>query len=142
MARLSQLRREIGRGELWSRPLLGALAAVALALVAIAIDRAGERGALNLPHWLEFGSADDVRTVLTTVATTSLTVVTLLASLTLVALSFASATVGPRQIKAFLRDRVTQLTVSVFVGTFVYCLVVLVAYRGGARPFEIGRAHV
>lgn len=135
MARLNDIRREIGRGELWSRPALGGVGAFLLAFATIAVDRAGERGSLVLPHWLEFGSADDVRTVLTTVATTSLTVVTLLASLTLIALSFASATVGPRQIKAFLRDRVTQATVTVFVGTFVYCLVVLVAYRGGARPF-------
>ena len=135
MARLSELRREIGRGEMWSRPAIGGISAFALAVTAIMLDRANERGTISLPGWLEFGSADDVRTVLTTVATTSLTVVTLLASLTLIALSFAATTVGPRQIKAFVRDRVTQLTVTVFVGTFVYCLVVLVAYRGGARPF-------
>ena len=66
-----------------------------------------------------------------TVASISLTVVTLLASLTFVALSFANATVGPRQLRAFLRDRITQYTIAAFLGSCVYCLVGLLFYRGG-----------
>ncbi len=135
MARLTEIRREIARGELWVRPALAGVTGVALAVASIAYDRAGAAGNIWYPKAIAFGSVDDVRSVLTTVATTSLTVVTLLASLTLVALTFASGTVGPRQIRAFLRDRVTQATISVFIGTFVFCIVVPLAYRTNGTPY-------
>lgn len=122
------------RSDLWSRPAGFSVAAALLAFGVIALDRAHARGSIPYPGIFETGSPEDARTILITVATIALTVVTLLASLTFVAMSFANTTVGPRQLRAFLRDRVTQYTIATFIGSFVYCLVVLLFYRGGEQP--------
>ena len=126
MARTNQR----SRSDFYTRPAAFGVAAAALAAVVVSLDRAHSRGRINYPGILEAGSAEDARTILITVASISLTVVTLLASLTFVALSFATSTVGPRQLRSFLRDRTTQYTFATFIGTFVYCLIVLLFYRG------------
>ncbi len=118
------------RSDFYSRPALFGFAAAVLAFVVVIVDRAHSRGQISYPAIFESGSPEDARTILITVASISLTVVTLLASLTFIALSFANSTVGPRQLRSFLRDRTTQYTFATFIGTFVYCLVVLLFYRG------------
>jgi uncharacterized membrane protein len=50
------------------------------------------------------------------------TIVGLVFSLTLVTLSLASSQFGPRLLRNFIRDRVTQLVLGTFVAAFIYCL--------------------
>ncbi len=42
---------------------------------------------------------------------------------------------SPRVLVAFVEDRASQTTLSVFVGTFTYCLLTLPAIRSRPRPF-------
>jgi hypothetical protein len=62
------------------------------------------------------GSADDARNVLIVVSTTMITVTGLVFALTIVALQIASGQYSPRLLRNFMRDRGTQVVLSVFVG--------------------------
>jgi uncharacterized membrane protein len=50
-------------------------------------------------------------------------------STTIVVLSLASQQFGPRLLRTFLADRVTQITLGAFVGTSLYCLLVMRVIR-------------
>ncbi|MGA7876394.1 MAG: DUF2254 domain-containing protein, partial [Desulfoferrobacter sp.] len=65
------------------------------------------------------------------VASSMITVAGVVFSITLVALSLTSSQYTSRVIRNFMRDRVNQVVLGVFVGIFAYCLVVLRTIRGG-----------
>lgn len=78
-----------------------------------------------------FGAgADSARGLLTTIATTMITVAGVVFSSTLVALSLASSQYSPRVLRNFMSDKGTQSVLGAFVGIFAYCLVVLRSIRG------------
>ena len=65
-----------------------------------------------------------------------ITVVGVVFSITIVALTLASTQFGPRMLRNFIRDRGTQHTLGAFVATFVYAILALVAIGNGAHdPF-------
>ena len=73
----------------------------------------------SLGGLLETGGPVGARNLVETVASTSLTVVTMTFSVTIVALQVAAAQYSPRVPRQFIRDRATQLTLAVFIFTFV-----------------------
>jgi uncharacterized membrane protein len=84
------------------------------------------------------GSADDARNVLIVVSTTMITVTGLVFALTIVALQIASGQYSPRLLRNFMRDRGTQVVLSVFVGAFAYStagLYTVGVQRGGEQAF-------
>ena len=87
------------------------------------------------------GSADAARQILTAIAAAVITVVTLVFSITIVTLTLASTQFGPRMLRNFIRDRVTQFTLGTFVATFVYAILALVSIGPGA-PRRIRPAPV
>ena len=110
-------RKEIGeyvRGSLWVLPgtavLVALIAGSVLSLVPVPRD------------WLLYkllfqGTPDDARTLLIGTAGTMISVVAVVLGLTVVALQVASGQYSPRLLGNFLRDRHTQITLSVFVAT-------------------------
>jgi len=126
-------RRETLRTNLWLVPAVEAMVAVALFAVTVAVDRAAYDGGISLPTWVVSGTADGARQILTTVAVAIITVVGLVFSITIVALTLASTQFGPRMLRNFIRDRGTQLTLGTFVATFFYSVLVLVAISPGPR---------
>ena len=130
-ARAADWRRESRRTNLWLVPALEALAAAGLCAITLALDRAAYNGTLHFPGWVLSGSADGARQVLTTIAAAIITVVGLVFSITIVALTLASTQFGPRMLRIFIRDRGTQLTLGTFVATFLYAVLVLVAISPG-----------
>jgi predicted lysophospholipase L1 biosynthesis ABC-type transport system permease subunit len=50
-------------------------------------------------------------------------------------LTLASMQFSPRILVSFVRDRVTQWTLGVFLGTFLYCMAALPAARSLPQPF-------
>jgi uncharacterized membrane protein len=62
-----------------------------------------------------------------------ITVVTLVFSITIVTLTLASTQFGPRMLRNFIRDRITQLTLGSFVATFVYAILALVCIGPGSH---------
>ena len=71
------------------------------------------------------GSADAACQILTAIAAAVITVVALVFSITIVALTLTSTQFGPRMLRNFIRDRGTQLTLATFVATFVYAILAL-----------------
>jgi uncharacterized membrane protein len=122
---LPGVRRDALRTTLWFVPSLLVLAAIALFVVTYVLDRRVDAGELDVPSWVNTGGADASRTILTAIAAAIITVVGVVFSVTILALTLASTQFGPRMLRNFIRDRGTQVTLGVFVATFVYSVLVL-----------------
>ena len=117
-----------------SSPRSRSLAAVALFVLTYSLDRAAYRGDLTFPGWVNNGSADAARQILTGIAAAVITVVGLVFSILIVALTLASTQFGPRMLRNFIRDRGVQITLGTFVATFFYAVLTLGAVsHGGPR---------
>lgn len=100
---------------------------MALAFGAIEIDRAGGSTALVEAGWLLSMTPDGARQLVSTIAGATITVTSLVFSLTLVTLTLASSQLGPRLIGNFMSDRMIQSALGLFMGVFVFALLVLTA---------------
>lgn len=125
------------RGSYWFLPTWMALAAIGLSFVTYYIDSVNGAEWLRPYEWLYYNQADGARATLTTIAGSMITVAGVTFSMTMVAVSFASAQFGPRLIGNFMRDRGNQITLGTFISTFVYSLLILRTVRG---PGEDGGA--
>jgi uncharacterized membrane protein len=131
----SEWRRESLRTNLWLVPVIEVLAAVGLYVITHVIDVAAYHQHLTLPSWLNFGTADSSRQILTTLAGAVITVVGVVFSIMIVTLTLASTQFGPRMLRNFIRDRGTQVTLGTFVATFVYAILVLISIGGATGTF-------
>jgi uncharacterized membrane protein len=129
----SDRRREALRTSLWAIPTAELLAAAALFVLTYAVDRAAYRGSITLPGWVDNGSADAARQILTALAAAIITVVGLVFSIVIVALTLASTQFGPRMLRNFIRDRGVQVTLGTFVGTFFYAILTLGSVSHGSH---------
>ncbi|MEJ8570036.1 DUF2254 domain-containing protein [Microbaculum marinum] len=106
-------------------PAAFAVLAFVLGIVALRIDF-GQYGVLE-----RYGSIlppinpDTARTLLSVIAGSMMTVLSLVYSLTLIVFTLAAGNIGPRLIERFTSDRTTQITAGMLVGTFVYAVIVL-----------------
>ena len=115
----------------WFVPTISLFVATALAFALIELD-----ARLDFPLGERFprlfgASAGAARGTLTAIATSMITVAGVVFSVTVVALSLAASTYSPRVLRTFMHDRPPQFAFGVFVGVFVYCLIVLRTVRGG-----------
>ena len=124
-------RQEALRTNLWLVPTIEVVAATVLFVLTLALDRAVYDGTLTIPAWMFSGTSDAARQILTTIAAAVITVVGIVFSITIVALTLASTQFGPRMLRNFIRDRGTQATLGTFVATFVYAILVLVSISPG-----------
>lgn len=131
---LSPWRREALRTTLWVVPLLLLAAAVGLFGVTYDVDRHVYDQGTVLPSWVQIESADGARQLLSALAAGVITVLGVVFSVTIVALTLASQQFGPRMLRNFIRDLGTQATLGSFVATFVYAVLTLGAIGGGNRP--------
>jgi uncharacterized membrane protein len=130
---LSEWRRDALRTNLWLVPTVQVLAAVALFVVTYSIDSAAYHHRLELPSWVNSGGTDAARQVLTGIAAAVITVVGLVFSIVIVALTLTSTQFGPRMLRNFIRDRGTQVTLGTFVATFVFAVLALGSVGHGHR---------
>jgi uncharacterized membrane protein len=124
-------RREALRTNLWLVPVGETVVVVVLFVVTYTVDRAAYDGLVRLPSWVLSGTADVARVLLATVAAAIITVVGIVFSITIVALTLASTQFGPRMLRNFVRDPGTQLSLGTFVASFCYAMVTLVSVGGG-----------
>jgi uncharacterized membrane protein len=132
-SRLPSWRRDALRGSLWLVPAVLVCGAGVLFAITYAIDQAATRGDLTLPGWINQGSADAGRQILSAIAAADITVVGVVFSITIVSLTLASQQFGPRMLRNFMRDRGTQYTLGVFVATFVYAVLALGSIDSGSQ---------
>jgi uncharacterized membrane protein len=69
------------------------------------------------------------------IAASIMTVVSIVFAILLMTLTLASMQFSPRIIVSFARDRVTQWTLGLFLGTFCYCMAALPSARSLPQPF-------
>jgi uncharacterized membrane protein len=73
--------------------------------------------------------------MLAAIASSIMTVVSIVFAILLMTLTLASMQFSPRILVSFVKDRVTQWTLGVFLGTFLYCMAALPAARSFPQPF-------
>jgi uncharacterized membrane protein len=130
------------RSTYWFLPSLLTAGAVVLALSCIAIDRWAERTTPWL-GWTYSGGAEGARALLSAVAGSMITVVSVTFSVLVVALTVSSQHFGPRLLRSFMRDQPAQLVLGAFTGTFAYCLVVLRTVQGdGGDRYQLFVPHL
>jgi uncharacterized membrane protein len=113
------------RTTFWVIPSVLVVVSVLLFVVTFEVDLAVYHHHLKLPQWIRTGNADAERQVLISIAAGVITVVGVVFSITILALTLASQQFGPRMMRNFVRDVGNQVTLGVFVGTFVYSVLVL-----------------
>lgn len=108
---------------LWFIPACGAIGAAVLSRVALEIDlsRDIESATVGLT-----GDRAAFGTVASTITAAMLTFLGVVFSTTIVAVQLAASQYSPRIVRVFVRSRLTQATLSVFLATFVYSLTALV----------------
>lgn len=80
------------------------------------------------------GDAEAARGILSSIASSVITVAGLTLSITMVVLQLVATQYTPRALRQVLRDRLTQVASGVFVGVFVFALVVLRSVRQDRVP--------
>ena len=90
-----------------------------------------------VPKVLFLSHADPqvAQVILAGIAGSIMTVVSIVFAILLMTLTLASMQFSPRIIVSFARDRVTQWTLGIFLGTFLYCMAALPAAHSLPRPF-------
>lgn len=113
----------------WFIPALMAGLAALSALGSVALDHALGADWINTMGWIWSGGPDGARGVMSIIAGSLMTVISIVFSLTVTTLAQTSAHFGPRVLRKFTSDRGVQLTLGTFIATFVYCLLVLRTVR-------------
>jgi uncharacterized membrane protein len=122
--------------NLWKIPLQLSVASVGLFGLTMIPDSLDAVGVIHLPVWLTMGGIDDARAILGAMIGCVSTVLALIFSVALLVLSMVATLFGPRLLYRFLRDWVTQVTIGLFMATFVYlCLVFLVTHQDAHTRF-------
>ena len=118
------------RASYWFIPGLMALGAVGLTIVLGGMDRRWGAAMVRGFAWMGGIEPNGARAFLSTVAGAMITVTGVVFSITIVALSLASQQFGPRLLNSFMRDRANQVVFGSFIGTYLYCLLVLRTVHG------------
>lgn len=118
------------RSSLWFIPALAFTAAVCLSLATTFVDR--HLGpSVSLPFGLAV-DADSARGFLSLISSWMLTFIGLAFTMTIVVLQLASAQFSPRVLSTLVRDRYSQVSLGIFIGTFAYAFMVMREVRSGA----------
>jgi uncharacterized membrane protein len=122
--------------DIWlsAMPAIFFVAAIVLAILMLQIDRLASTGALHVPARLLGGSETSVSDVLSVIAGASISVISLVFSSALVVLTLAASQFGSYLLYDFIRLRISRLTLSMYVATFVYTVLILT--KVGIGPTE------
>ena len=124
------------RGGFLVRPLLIAIALGLLGGVLSSVEETVPAMSAWVPTSL-FPSRSDpqvAQIILATIAASIMTVVSIVFAILLMTLTLASMQFSPRILLSFVKDRVTQWTLGIFLGTFAYCMAALPAARSLPYP--------
>src|ERR1700759_3680168 len=123
------------RTTLWVVPCILVVVSVLLFIATFEVDVAAFHHDISLPIWIRTGTADAERQVLIAIAAAVITVIGVVFSITILALTLASQQFGPRMMRNFVRDIGNQVTLGVFVGTFVFSVLSLVTINSVSSTF-------
>jgi uncharacterized membrane protein len=110
------------KASYWFIPSLMTIAAFALALFTIHLDRLWGSEWLLASGWVESSRPEGARAQLTVIAGAMIAISSTVFAITISAVAFASGNYGPRLLTNFMNDRGNQVSLGVFIATFVYNL--------------------
>ena len=113
--------------SLWFVPLVMALFGFCLSWLLGRLDELVPNQLLNNSKFVLAGSATEMRAAMLGIAGTILATTGVVFSLLTLPLSTVASQYGSRLLRIFLRDRITQTVLGIFVGTFCYCLATALA---------------
>ncbi|MGI9540138.1 MAG: DUF2254 domain-containing protein [Miltoncostaeaceae bacterium] len=125
--RLRNRLRELAEASIWPIPVAITVAAFLLADATIAVDAANDDAVLIF-------DPTTATALLAAIAAAMITFTGFVFSVLLLVVQFASGQFTPRVLRTAYRDRLTQVALGIFVGTFVYTLNVLSEIRDEAVP--------
>jgi uncharacterized membrane protein len=125
------------RGGFLVRPLIIALVLGCAGMMLSWMEEEAPGVSAWVPRALFPSHADPqvAQVILGGIAASIMTVVSIVFAILLMTLTLASMQFSPRIILSFARDRVTQWTLGIFLGTFSYCMAALPAARSLPKPF-------
>ncbi|MCX5309594.1 DUF2254 domain-containing protein [Streptomyces sp. NBC_00154] len=133
--------REYLRDTFWFAPTVGLLCSFALWWGVSALDAEIVTHLKDEQAYEEVGDlirfADDARTIVTTVSSAMMTFIGVVFSISLVAVQMASGQLTPRVVRIFVRSRISKLTLTVFLATFAFSLLVLTSYESESDPRRV-----
>ena len=113
------------RSGFWFVPTAMILLALLLAVVLVTVDRATQIEGVKVLGALFPKGTQSAGTLLSAIATSILTVAGSIFSIVIVAIQLASGQFGPRMLRDFMQDRVSQVTLGICGATFVYEIAIL-----------------
>lgn len=134
---LSPLREHL-RDTMWFAPTAGLVGAMVLWLVASELDSqivtaAQDAGEYELLENL-MGIAEDAKAVISTIGSAMMTFIGVVFSISLVAVQMASGQFSPRVVRLYVRSRITKITLTVFLATFLFSLMTLTSFDSETDP--------
>jgi uncharacterized membrane protein len=117
------------KGSYWFIPSVLTVSAFALAQGTIHLDATWGSEWLTSFDWFKGSRPEGARAQLTVVASAMISISSTLFAITIAAVAFASGNYGPRLLTNFMNDRGNQVSLGVFIATFVYNLMLLRAVR-------------
>ena len=125
------------RGGFLIRPLTIALALGCMGAFLSWLEEEFPVASVWVPTVLFPSHADPqvAQVILAGIAASIMTVVSIVFAILLMTLTLASMQFSPRIMVSFSRDRITQWTLGIFLGTFLYCMAALPAARSFPHPF-------
>lgn len=134
---LSPLREHL-RDTMWFAPTAGLVGAMVLWAVAAEAD---EQIVAMLQHDGNYdavrdlmGIAEDAKEVIKTIGSAMMTFIGVVFSISLVAVQMASGQFSPRVVRLYIRSRITKVTLTVFLATFLFSLMTLTSFDSESDP--------
>lgn len=129
--RLAYLREQLST-SIWFIPLVFCLSSIALGLVMLSVDRDVSNFSISL---ITFSMpVSTAREVLSVIAGAVIGVGGVTFSITMVALTLTSGQYGPKVLRQFLEGNSSKISLGLFLGSFLYSLVVLVGFKQSDNP--------
>ncbi|MEV8314377.1 DUF2254 domain-containing protein [Streptomyces sp. NPDC059900] len=134
---LSPLREHL-RDTMWFAPTTGLVGAMVLWALAAEldsqiVDAAREAGDYESIESL-MGIAEDAKAVISTIGSAMMTFIGVVFSISLVAVQMASGQFSPRVVRLYVRSRITKITLTVFLATFLFSLMTLTSFDSENDP--------
>ncbi|WP_447968132.1 DUF2254 domain-containing protein [Nitrospira sp. M1] len=119
------------RSSFWFVPAALSVLGIGLSLAMIRLDEQVPNAFIERLPWLWVRGPDGALALLSTIAGSMVTIAGVVFSITIVALTLASSQFGPRLLRNFMRDPGNQISLGTFISTFLYCLFIIRAVKGG-----------
>ncbi|GGO36657.1 DUF2254 domain-containing protein [Streptomyces lasiicapitis] len=134
---LSPLREHL-RDTMWFAPTVGLVGSMVLWWAAAELDTELVRLLQDDEEYDTLKDlnqvAEDTKVVISTIGSAMMTFIGVVFSISLVAVQMASGQFSPRVVRLYVRSRITKITLTVFLATFLFSLMTLTSFESEQDP--------